>query len=143
MPSSDNLLTKPVVPIAGPDDAEATYNALAAHTDPSACRPLVIHVVGDEGAAEKAADETQRGRETLARFESLAGDDGMTVDTELCCGEPVAETIIETAESAGASAIVFCSRGGSAWFDLLAGGVRTSLLAKSDTPVVMLPVEET
>ena len=142
MPSSDDLLQKPVVPIAGPEDADATYDALIAHTDPSACRPLVIHVV-DEGAdGEAADDETQRGRETLARFASLADDDGMTVDTEICCGEPVAETIIETADAAGASAIVFCSRGGSAWFDLLAGGVRTSLLAKSDTPVVMLPVEE-
>ena len=138
MPSSDDLLKNPVVPIAGVEDAAATYEALVAHTDPSTCRPLVIHVVDDEDLD----DETRRGRETLARFASLADDDGMTVDTEICCGEPVAETIIETAESEGASAIVFVSRGGSAWFDLLAGGVRTSLLAKSDTPVVMLPVDE-
>ena len=137
MPSRDYLLTTPVVPIADVEDATATYEALVGHTDPAGCRPVVIHVVGD---AERD-EATQRGREALARFKSLAADDGMTVDTELCCGEPVAETIIETADAAEASAIVFCSRGGSAWFDLLAGGVRTSLLAKSDTPVVMLPVD--
>jgi len=137
MPSRDHLLRTPVVPIADAEDAAATYEALVAHTDPADCRPLVVHVVGGE-----ADDETRRGREALARFESLADADGMTADTEVCCGEPIAETIIETAESANASAIVFCSRGGSAWFDLLAGGVRTSLLAKSETPVVMLPVDE-
>jgi len=135
MPSSDSLLKRPVVPIAGIEDAESTYEALVAHTDPAVCRPLVIHVVGD--------DETDtRGRETLGRFESLADADGMAVDTDLSHGDPIAETIIEAADSVDASAIVFCSRGGSAWFDLLAGGVRTSLLAKSDIPVVMLPASE-
>ncbi|MFO7834885.1 MAG: universal stress protein [Halohasta sp.] len=136
MPSRDHLLTTPVVPIADAEDAAATYEALVDHIAPADCRPLVMHVVGDDEADEEA----RRGREALARFTSLADDDGMIVETELCGGDPIAETIIGTAESANASAIVFCSRGGSAWFDLLAGGVRTSLLAKSDTPVVMLPV---
>lgn len=136
MASSDALLTNPVVPVAGPDDAAATYDALVAHTDPADSRPLVIHVL----AAEATEAETQRAHEAFERFESLAAADGMAVDTEINRGDSIAETIIETASRAEASAIVFCSRGGSAWFDLLAGGVRTSLLAKSDTPVVMLPV---
>ncbi len=138
MPSSDDLLKSPILPVAGPDDAEATYEALVAHNDPAACRPLVIHVL-----AEDATDaESQRAHEAVERFESRATADGMAVDTEIYRGDAIADTIIEAAETAEASAIVFCSRGGSAWFDLLAGGVRTSLLAKSDTPVVMLPVEE-
>ncbi|MFW6321849.1 MAG: universal stress protein [Halohasta sp.] len=137
MSSSDDLLDRPVVPIAGVDDAEATYEALVAHADRSACRPLVLHVL----AAEATGAETERAQEATERFASLAAADGMTVDSELCHGDSIAETIIETADSEAASAIVFCSRGGSAWFDLLAGGVRTSLLAKSDRPVVMLPVE--
>ena len=135
MPSSDSLLRTPVVPVADAADAAATYEALAAHTDPADCRPRVIHVVGED------AEETRRGGEALDRFESLAAADGMPVDTELYRGDAIAEAVIEAAETAGASAIVFCSRGGSAWFDLLAGGVRTSLLAKSDTPVVMLPID--
>ena len=139
MPSSDDLLKTPIVPVAGPDDAEATYNALVAHSDPAACRPLVIHVLAEDATEA----ETQRAHESIERFESLAADAGMTVDTESYHGDPIAETIIEAAESVDASAIVFCSRGGSAWFDLLAGGVRTSLLAKSDVPVVMLPISET
>jgi nucleotide-binding universal stress UspA family protein len=139
MASSDSLLTNPIVPVAGPDDAAATYEALVDHSDPAACRPLVIHVL----AAEATDAETQRADEAFERFASRAAADGMTVDTEIYRGDAIAETIIEAAETAEASAIVFCSRGGSAWFDLLAGGVRTSLLAKSDIPVVMLPVGET
>jgi nucleotide-binding universal stress UspA family protein len=98
----------------------------------------VIHVLATD--ADDA--ETERAREAFERFESRAANDGMTVDTEVYRGDSIADTVIEAAEAAEASAIVFCSRGGSAWFDLLAGGVRTSLLAKSDTPVVMLPVGE-
>jgi len=138
MPSSDSLLKSPILPIAGPDDAAATYNALVAHCDPKDCRPLVIHVL----AADADDTETERAREAFERFESRAAADGMTVDTETYRGDPIADTIIKAAEVAEASAIVFCSRGGSAWFDLLAGGVRTSLLVKSDTPVVMLPTDE-
>jgi len=138
MPSSDQLLKRPVVPVAGSDDAESTCEALVAHSEPANCRPLVIHVVSDDHSAA----ETQRATAAFDRFESRAAADGMAVDTERIHGEPIAETIIQTADERDASAIVFCSRGGSAWFDLLAGGVRTSLLAKSDTPVVMLPVDE-
>jgi nucleotide-binding universal stress UspA family protein len=138
MSSSDDLLKNPIVPVAGADDAEATYDALVAHSDSADCRPLVIHVL----AADADDAETERAREAFERFESRAANDGMTVDTEVYRGDSIADTVIEAAEAAEASAIVFCSRGGSAWFDLLAGGVRTSLLAKSDTPVVMLPVGE-
>ena len=71
MPSSDSLLRTPVVPVADAADAAATYEALAAHTDPADCRPRVIHVVGED------AEETRRGGETLDRFESLAAAAGV------------------------------------------------------------------
>jgi len=139
MPSSDDLLKNPIVPVAGADDAEATYNALVTHSDLTDCRPLVIHVL----AGEATDAETQRADEAFEQFESRAAADGMTIDTEVYHDDTITETIIEAAEAADASAIVFCSRGGSAWFDLLVGGVRTSLLAKSGIPVVMLPADET
>jgi len=141
--SSDRLLERPVVPIADSDDAEATYNALVAHSDPEKCRPLVIHVIpeSDKDDSREIDNKKQRAHEAFERFESRAVDDGMVVDTEICRGESVVERIIKVATVEEASAIVFCSRGGSAWFDLLAGGVRTTLLAKSDKPVVMLPTQ--
>ena len=128
----DWLLDQPLVPVADAADAEATYTALVSHVDPADTQPVVIHV---------RTDDTEDGRAVVERFESLAAADGMAVETKTYDGEEISETIIDVATEIDASAIVFCSRGGSAWFDLLAGGVRTSLMAKSDQPVVMLPLE--
>ena len=86
-------------------------------------------------------DDTEDGKAAVERFESLAAADGMAVETKTYDGEEISETIIDVATEIEASAVVFCSRGGSAWFDLLAGGVRSSLMAKSRRPVVMLPTE--
>lgn len=137
--TSEKLLDRPLVPVAGPEDAESTYRAVRSHTDAGECRPVVVHVVTDTADRDSVEQQTQRAHDAFERFESLAAADGMAVDTELYHGELIAETILKAATEAESSAIVFCSRGGSAWFDLLAGGVRTSLLVKSDQPVVMLP----
>jgi len=129
-PMTDSLLDRPLVPIADESDAEATHAALVDHVEPATARPVVIHVVDTD---------RQRGTDAIERFESLAATSGLTVETYLKDGTEITDTLCHTAEEVDASAIVFCSRGGSAWFDLLAGGVRTSLIAKSDYPVVMLP----
>ena len=128
----DGLLDKPLVPVADAADAEATYTALVSHVDPADTQPVVIHV---------RTDDTEDGKAAVERFESLAAADGMAVETKTYDGEEISETIIDVATEIEASAVVFCSRGGSAWFDLLAGGVRSSLMAKSRRPVVMLPTE--
>jgi len=139
--TSDQLLARPVVPIAGPKDAEATYRALVAHTDPADCRPFVIHVIIDTEGSDSIDTQHQRAHDAFERFESLADADGMAVDTDIAYGKPVSEAIMEVADGADGSAIVFCSRNGGAWFDLLVGGVRTALITKSQQPVVMLPSE--
>lgn len=140
--ASDQLLARPVVPIAGPEDAEATYGTLAAHTDPAACRPLVIHVIVDAEGSNSIDTQHQRAHDAFERFESRADADGMAVDAEIVYGKPVSEAIIDVADEYNASAIVFCSRDGGAWFDLLLGGVRTALITKSQRPVVMLPADD-
>ena len=129
----DSLLARPLVPLADESDAESTYSALVDHVDPASTHPVVIHV--------RTGMDDGRGSAALDRFESLAAVDGMAVETETYGGEDITETIIDAATETEASAIVFCSRGGSAWFDLLAGGVRSSLMAKSRRPVVMLPTD--
>lgn len=130
---ADELLARPLVPLADKADAESTYSALVDHVAPVSTHPVVIHV--------RTETDDGRGSAVLDRFESLADADGMAVKTKTYRGEEISETIIDAATAAEASAIVFCSRGGSAWFDLLAGGVRSSLMAKSQRPVVMLPTE--
>ncbi|ATW87147.1 nucleotide-binding universal stress UspA family protein [Halohasta litchfieldiae] len=140
--TSDELLSRPVVPISGPEDAEATYNALVAHTDPADCRPLVLHVIVDTEGSDSINAQYQHANDACEQFKSRAAADGMIVGTEIRYGKPVSETIIDVAEEYNGSSIVFCSRDDGAWFDLLLGGVRTALITKSKRPVVMLPVDE-
>lgn len=130
---ADGLLARPLVPIADEADAESTYRGLVNQVDPASTHPVAIHV--------RTERDDSRGSAALERFESLAAVDGMAVETETYSSDEIPETIIDAATAVDASAVVFCSRGGSGWFDLLAGGVRSSLMAKSQRPVVMLPTD--
>lgn len=137
-----NPLDRPVVPVASPDDAAATYEGLRPHLLDAETVPLVVHVIEKAGGApDKASVEQREGyaEEAFAAFRERAAADGVEVETELLYGTDVAEAILEAAAEADASAIVFRSRGGSRWLDLVSGNVRSKLLSESDRPVVVLP----
>ncbi|MFQ3476853.1 universal stress protein [Halonotius sp. F2-221B] len=143
MTDRSGLLTRPVVPVSDADDAVETYDALRPEIDPDCCQPLVVSVVAASGAddtPQRAA--TNRATDAVDRFASLAAADGIAVDTDVLTGDDIAASIIDAATAAGASAIAFHSRGGSDWLDVVAGGVRTALIVKSDCPVVVLPADE-
>jgi len=143
MTDRSGLLTRPVVPVSDADDAVETYDALRPEIDPDCCQPLVVSVVAASGAddtPQRAA--TNRATDAVDRFASLAAADGIAVDTDVLTGDDIAASIIDAATAADASAIAFHSRGGSDWLDVVAGGVRTALIVKSDCPVVVLPADE-
>lgn len=141
---TEPLLSRPIVPIANVDDAKRTYERLKPHLDPGADRPLVVYVVEKAGGGiDKAplGSVEALAEDVFERFESLADADGIDVETRRLYGTDVAETIIQTASEVDASAIVFTSRGGGRWLDLVSGGVRSSLVSKADRPVIVLPTE--
>ena len=137
------LLTRPIVPVSDADDAVETYDALRPEIDPACCQPLVVSVVpttdGDDTTQRAATD---RATDAVDRFASLAAADGIDVATEVLTGDDIAATIIAAASDSDASAIAVHSRGGSDWLDIVAGGVRTALIANSDIPTVVLPADE-
>ncbi len=139
---TNTLLDRPLVAIAGPEDAELTYRALRDQIDYATCRPLVVNVIQKAGGGIDKAGVQQRqeyAEKAFDRMSTLAESDGIELETDIYYGTDVADTLIEAANDVDATAIVFTSRGGSSWLDILSGGVRSSLIAKSDLPVVVLP----
>lgn len=140
-----SLLDRPLVPVADPDDAAATYEELRPYLLETEIVPLVVYVIEKAGGAPDKASVEQRKEHAEQAFEAFrnwATIDGIEVDTKLLYGTDIAATIVDAADEADASAIVFRSRGDRRWIDLISGRVRSNLLANSTHPVVVLPERE-
>ena len=136
------MFTHVLVPVASPEDAEATMRAVRPYLESVGGNVTVINVIEKAGGAPDKASVEQRKEYAHEIFDSARGafeDSNITVTTDIRYGTDVAETIIETAHDIDASAIVFTPRGGSRWVRLLTGDVALSLVSESDLPVITLP----
>jgi nucleotide-binding universal stress UspA family protein len=132
----------PVVPVANDDDAVATAAAVLPHVAAAGGRVLLVNVIEKAGGAPDKASVEQRealAAEAFAAFEERAAGAGVAVEERLLYGTDVAETIVDAAHEAGASAVVFTPRRHHGLLDFLAPDVRGRLLEASDLPVVVLP----
>jgi nucleotide-binding universal stress UspA family protein len=133
------ILQHVAVPIANDDDAAETATALEPCLE-EIHRVTGIHVIETRpGAVNKAPMEKRRAdaEQFLATFESqLSGR--VVVDTRIAFGADVAETIVETADEVGATAIAFRSRGSSRLARLLSGNTTARLVTDPDLPVLSL-----
>jgi len=140
---ADTLLSRPIIPVANPDDAKLTYERLQPRL-PADSEPVFVNVIQKSGGGIDKAPlgrMQELGEEIFELIDSLGAEDDVAVETEQLYGTDVVETIIEAADEQDASAIVFTSRGGNKWIDLLSGGIRSRLVAESDIPVVVLPTD--
>jgi nucleotide-binding universal stress UspA family protein len=137
-----DLLSSPFVPVASVDDAELTVAAALDHIAAVGGRMTVAHVVEKAGGAPDAASVEQRegiAEEAFDLVRERAAAAGVDVETQLLYGTDVAETLVEAANAAGASSIVFTPRGHKWWWDLFSDDVADALVHESDLPVVVLP----
>jgi nucleotide-binding universal stress UspA family protein len=137
------LLDHVLVPVASEDDAEATCAALVPYLD-EVQRVTAVHVIEKAGGAmDKAPLEKRQedAAEFLALVDSRLGD-RVAVDTRTAYGTDVVDALFDEAASAGATAVVFRSRGGSRIRRLLSGDTSTRLVSDPDLPVVSLPTLE-
>lgn len=127
------------VPLANDEDVTRTATALDPYLD-EINRATGIHVIETRpGAVNKAPMEKRRAdAETfLSAFESrLSGR--VIVETRIAFGANVAETIVETADEVGATAIVFRSRGSGRLARLLSGNTTARLVTDPALPVLSL-----
>lgn len=139
---TDPVLSRIVVPVAEPEDARETADALAAADLPDEGTAHVVFVVEKAGGAPDTASVEQREQYAKRAFEAFRAafdDDRLTVETEILYGTDVAATVVTAAQDMDATAIVFKPRGGSRWVKLLTGDVASELVANSEVPVVALP----
>lgn len=140
-----NLLDRPLIPLADPDDASVTYEKIRPYLLETDIVPLVVHLIEKAGGAPDKASAEQRkeyAEKTFKQFRDRAETDDIEVDTNILYETNVGEGIKTAAEEHDASAIVFRSRGGGRWIDLVTGRVRSNLLQNNDQPVVVLPERE-
>jgi nucleotide-binding universal stress UspA family protein len=132
----DHLL----VPVADAGDARATADGLAPHLD-AVDRITAVHVVQKAGGAVDKAPLVKRrhdGIDFLATVERRLWDEDVAVRTQVVYGRDVADTIVDTALEAGATAIAFRSRGGNRLVRWLSGDTAFKLVSTPDLPVVSL-----
>lgn len=143
---SRELFERVLVPVANPQDARATADALAHHVDGVGEIVIAVHIIEKAGGAPDKASVEQRRRYAEDIFtavrEGLA-DTIIPLDTEIRYGTDVAATIVAAAHDVDATAILFTPRGGSRWQKLLSGDVTYHLLTESDIPIVALPHRQT
>lgn len=131
-----------LVPVASPEDTEASMKAVRPYLESIDGEVTVINVIEKAGGAPDKASVEQReeyAREMFAIARDEMANSDCTLTTEIYYGTDVAETIIKAAHEIEASAIVFTPRDSSRWVRLLTGDIALSLVSDSDLPVITLP----
>ena len=129
------LLDHVIVPIAGEEDGRRTALRLESY-EPSTI--TLLFVVEKGGGAPDAISPEQAesfAEESFGAFRAVISD----VDEKIVYGTDVTDAIFDAAEEAGASAIVFCPRGGGGIIQLLTGDRPRKLVTENDIPVISLP----
>ncbi|CQH64531.1 UspA domain protein (plasmid) [Halobacterium hubeiense] len=142
---SNSLFRRVVAPVATPDDAATTADALVPHVTGTDSTVVAVHVIEKAGGAPDKASVAQREQYASDVFDVFADgfeDTGLTLETDLRYGTDVAATIIDAAHDNDASAIVFTPRGGSRWRKLLTGDVTHKLVTESNVPILSLSDRE-
>ncbi|MFB6121009.1 MAG: universal stress protein [Halobacteriaceae archaeon] len=141
---TDPLLGHALVPVASPEDAEATGRAVFPRVAAVDGRVTALHVIEKAGGAPDKAGVEQReeyAEEVFDVVRTHAADADVPVETKLVFATDVTEAILDAARATEASAVVFTPRAGSRWLSLLSGDTSSELVKRADRPVVALPEE--
>ncbi|UWG48630.1 Nucleotide-binding protein, UspA family [Halanaeroarchaeum sp. HSR-CO] len=139
---AESLLSRVVVPVAGPDDAAATCEVAVPHVAAAGGSLTAVYVVEKAGGAIDKASVEQREEFAEEAFEAVrSACNGADVDcsTEIVFGTDVVDAILDFGRDTDASAIVFSPRRGSRWLDLLSGNLSAKLVKQADRPVIVFP----
>lgn len=138
---TESFFRQVVVPVANPDDAEATAATLVPYVEGTDSTVIAVHVIEKAGGAPDKASVEQREQWAQDMFAAISdglSDTGIVLETKILYGTDIAATVIDAAHELDASAIAFTPRGGSRWRKLLTGDVTHNLVNKTDVPILVL-----
>lgn len=130
-----SLLDTVVVPVADPQDAAATAEALAGINP---CDVVVVYVVEKAGGGIDKASVEQREAEAEDAF-TVFHDRFPDADTVVRYGTAVTDEVFAAAADQGASAVAFLPRPGGRLVRFLSGDHALELVTENDVPVISLP----
>lgn len=138
-----DLFERVLVPIAGPDDAEATARSLRPHLG-SETTLIVTHVT------QEAADETsiRTGRDRFAgatyeTFSKILYRYDLEFEWVTLEAREVAEGLVDAIEMTGATLVAFTPRDIDVWSRTIAGDPGGRLIREADVPVMVFPNQQT
>lgn len=135
---TQQMLTHVLLPVAHEEDARKTAIALEPYQPEQV---TALHVVEKGGGAPDKTPVSQSENMAKKSYEAVRSV-FPDADTHTAYGRDIAETIFESAEEVGASAIAYRSRGGNRLLKFLSGDTSLKLVTSADRPVIALPRED-
>ena len=139
----NDIFERILVPIAGPDDAEATARALRPHLDPNTTL-IVTHVT--EGETAETSVKTGRDQFAGATYETFSDilyRNDLQFEWATLEAREVAEAITDAVEMTEATLVAFTPRDIDTWSRTISGDPGGQLIRESDVPVMVFPNQET
>ena len=136
---NDELFERILIPIAGPDDAEATARAVRPHLD-SGTTLIVTHVT--QGAAAETTIKTGRDEfagATYERFFDILYRDDLRFEWVTLEAQEVAAGLVDAIGMTEATLVAFTPRDIDAWKRAITGDPAGRLIREADVPVMVFP----
>jgi nucleotide-binding universal stress UspA family protein len=132
-----------VVPVASPEDATTTAEALVPHLG-DVDRVVFVHVVEKAGGAPDKASVEQREEYADGIFEAgreVLDEAGADVETDdrVVFGTSIAGAVFDLCDEIDASSVALVPRKSNRLLDLLVGGRMDAFVQDNNVPVVVLP----
>ncbi len=136
---NDGLFERVLVPIASPDDAEATARALRPHLDAETTL-IITHVT--EGTTAETTLKTGRDQfagATYEKFDKILYRDDLQFEWATLEGREVAEALTDAIDMTEATLVAFTPREINTWERTISGDPGGKLIREATVPVMVFP----
>jgi len=136
---NDDLFERILIPIAGPDDAEATARAVRPHLDPETTL-IVTHVTpGESGGTTIKTGRDQFAGATYETFFDILYRDDLRFEWVTLEAQEVATALVDAIGMTEATLVAFTPRDIDGWKRAITGDPGGRLIREADVPVMVFP----